>query len=148
MIMQRKQTSIKRRKANGIFNERRILLPYFASLIRALKQLVIPAKFRKLVLQTGHDSMFAGHFCRLKRYHIKSQFYWTGIISIVREYVQSYHVCQKMAALMFRNLLLLFYQFRKLLSILSSRSIHPPLEVTVSLSQLLMHVFVGLKNYH
>lgn len=95
--MQRKQTSIKRRKANGIFNERRILLPYFASLIRALKQLVIPAKFRKLVLQTGHDSMFAGHLCRLKRYHIKSQFYWTGIISIVREYVQSCHVCQKMA---------------------------------------------------
>lgn len=53
-----------------------IMIRYFASPIRSVKQLVVPTKFRDKVLQTVHDSIFTGHLMRFKTLaRIQSQFH-------------------------------------------------------------------------
>lgn len=83
----------------AILVEDGILFRYFASPIRAIKQLVVPTKLKKnQVLQTEHDSMFAGHLGRSKTLlHIQSQIHWPVLVGYVNNHVISCHVCQKMA---------------------------------------------------
>lgn len=53
-----------RRAKNGrlkFYIKDQILLRYSATHLRSIKQLVVPKKFRLEVIQTGHDSIFAGH---------------------------------------------------------------------------------------
>lgn len=51
-----------------------------------------------MVLQTGHDSIFAGHLsCTKTLARIQAQFFWPRMVSGVRKHVRSCHICQKMA---------------------------------------------------
>lgn len=57
-------------------------------------QLVVPVKFRELVLQSAHGDV-AGHFGVRKTYQrLLQHFYWPKIRKSVAEYVRTCHVCQ------------------------------------------------------
>ncbi|KAL2095743.1 hypothetical protein ACEWY4_007891 [Coilia grayii] len=57
-------------------------------------QVVVPGKFRKLVLQSAHGDV-AGHFGVRKTYQrLLQDFYWPKIKKSVAEYVRTCHVCQ------------------------------------------------------
>ena len=60
------------------------------------KQLVVPTKYRTLILKTAHDTLFSGHLGITKTLaRIKCHFYWLGMDLDVTRYCQSCDVCQK-----------------------------------------------------
>ena len=60
------------------------------------KQLVVPSKFRPLVLSTAHDSPVAGHFSHRKTSDkIFHKFFWPGAGADIKRYCRSCSVCQK-----------------------------------------------------
>ena len=60
------------------------------------KQLVIPKKYRTLVLKTAHDVILSGHLGITKTLSkIKPHFYWPGMVEDISRYCKSCDVCQK-----------------------------------------------------
>lgn len=54
-------------------------------------------KYRKEVIQTSHDSIFAGNLgTGITHARKQSQFYWSGVFINVKQCVRSCHICQKM----------------------------------------------------
>jgi hypothetical protein len=65
--------------------------PITASTIR---QLVVPAPLRKLVLEHSHNSLLGGHYGFSKMfYRIRNDFYWPGMAKDVRDYVRTCVSC-------------------------------------------------------
>lgn len=59
----------------------------------AVVQLVVPAKFRPLVLEAAHDE--SGHFGVKKTYlNIVKHFFWPRVKRDVAKYIKTCHVCQ------------------------------------------------------
>ena len=60
------------------------------------KQLVVPAKYRTLVLQTAHDTLLSGHLGITKTLaRVKCHFFWVGMDMDVTRYCCSCDICQK-----------------------------------------------------
>ena len=60
------------------------------------KQLVIPKKYRPLVLKTAHDVILSGHLGITKTLSkIKPHFYWPGMVEDVSRYCKSCDICQR-----------------------------------------------------
>ena len=60
------------------------------------KQLVVPAKYRTLVLQTAHDTLLSGHLGITKTLaRVKCHFFWVGMDMDVTRYCRSCDICQK-----------------------------------------------------
>ena len=60
------------------------------------KQLVIPKKYRTLVLKTAHDVILSGHLGITKiRSKIKPHFYWPGMVEDFSRYCKSCDICQR-----------------------------------------------------
>ena len=61
-----------------------------------MKQLVVPAKFRRQILSLGHDIPMAGHLGMKKtRDRIMRHFFWPGIFDDTKKYCRSCPKCQK-----------------------------------------------------
>ena len=57
-------------------------------------QVVVPAKFKELVLKTSHDNI-AGHMGVKKTYdRIVQHFYWPWLKQDVKSFVRTWHTCQ------------------------------------------------------
>jgi len=57
--------------------------------------LLVPAKCIKQVLQTAHESLFAGHFSHRKtEMLIKTQFFWPSMSTHIKNFVRSCSLCQ------------------------------------------------------
>lgn len=64
-----------------------------------IKQIVVPKRFRELILQIGHDIPFSGHLGNKKtRNRVLQHFFWPGIFSDVASYCRSCPKCQKVTA--------------------------------------------------
>lgn len=95
--MQQNWTIITSRMAK-VYVKDGVLFRYYASSIPSIEQLLVHVNFRIQVLQTGHDSMFAGHLDHVETLaRIQSQFYWPGIVKDVKDYVKSCNIYQKMS---------------------------------------------------
>ena len=61
-------------------------------------QLVVPSKFKNLVLKLAHDIPVAGHFSyRKTEMKVADHFYWPGMSGDIKRYCQSCDICQKMS---------------------------------------------------
>lgn len=61
-----------------------------------IKQLVVPTKFRRQILQLGHDIPMAGHLgIKKTRERILKYFFWPGIFNDTKQYCRSCPKCQK-----------------------------------------------------
>ena len=84
--------------ANGYFVQNGLLFRKWVAIGddyvgEAVFQLVVPAKFRLLVLKVAHDE--GGHFGVRKTYgHLLKYFFWPRVKKDVAEYIKTCHVCQ------------------------------------------------------
>ena len=63
---------------------------------KAFSQLVVPSKYRDTVMRLAHESIMSGHLAVSRTTaRIQSEFYWPGINSDIRRFVQSCDVCQR-----------------------------------------------------
>nr|XP_022307941.1 uncharacterized protein LOC111113940 [Crassostrea virginica] len=63
---------------------------------KVYSQLVVPSKFRDMVMKLAHDSLLAGHLGTQRTIgRVSSEFYWPGIQSDVRRFCQSCDICQR-----------------------------------------------------
>ena len=59
-------------------------------------QLVIPEKFRDIVLKLAHESIISGHLATSRTTaRILTEFYWPGILSDVKRFCRSCDICQR-----------------------------------------------------
>ena len=59
-------------------------------------QLVIPEKFRDIVLKLAHESIMSGHLATSRTTaRILTEFYWPGILSDVKRFCRSCDICQR-----------------------------------------------------
>ena len=59
---------------------------------------VVPEKFRRIVLSLGHESPFAGHYGHRKtETRVKRDFFWPGISRDTRVFCRSCDKCQRMS---------------------------------------------------
>ena len=64
--------------------------------LRAIEQIVLPACFRELALDSLHDSAFAGHFGEKRTLaRLKLRYYWPGYVEDVSDWCRTCDVCQK-----------------------------------------------------
>lgn len=76
----------------------RTVFLYFASPLQSMKQLVVPLTHRHEVMETSHDSIFAGHLrMAMILKQIQTQVYQPDNSGDVKRFVQSCLVCQRMA---------------------------------------------------
>uniref|UniRef100_A0A2C9LWG4 Integrase zinc-binding domain-containing protein n=1 Tax=Biomphalaria glabrata TaxID=6526 RepID=A0A2C9LWG4_BIOGL len=60
-----------------------------------VQQIIVPQKYRKEILATGHNIPHASHMGVIKtKARILKEFYWPSIIKDVKKYVKSCHICQ------------------------------------------------------
>lgn len=63
---------------------------------KPLKQVMVPGKLRRSIMQVAHGSIMGGHMGIKKTTDkIQSAFYWPGIQGDVTRFCKSCHVCQK-----------------------------------------------------
>ena len=63
---------------------------------KVYSQLVVPAKFRDMVMKLAPDFLLAGHRGTQRTVgRVSSEFYWPGIQSDVRRFCQSRDICQR-----------------------------------------------------
>ncbi|XP_056007920.1 uncharacterized protein LOC125666818 isoform X2 [Ostrea edulis] len=63
---------------------------------KTYKQLVVPKKFREIVMKLAHESIMAGHLAISRATHrILSEFYWPGLQSNVKRFCRSCNICQR-----------------------------------------------------
>ena len=59
-------------------------------------QLVVPSKYRTLVIRLAHESIMSGHLATRRTVsRVLSEFHWPGIQADVKRFCQSCDVCQK-----------------------------------------------------
>lgn len=77
--------------------EKGMLYRHFKSPTKeVIKQLVVPTKFRRQILQLGHDIPMAGHLgIKKTRERILKYFFWPGIFNDTKQYCRSCPKCQK-----------------------------------------------------
>ncbi|GFX98558.1 hypothetical protein TNCV_1501361 [Trichonephila clavipes] len=84
-----------RRKKGGYVIENDIL--YYEELLggNRLKQLVIPERRKRKILEIAHESVFGAHLGAHKTIQrIKFSFYWPGMVKEIKAYCSSCHGCQ------------------------------------------------------
>ncbi|XP_060070261.1 uncharacterized protein LOC132550238 [Ylistrum balloti] len=60
------------------------------------RQLVVPAKYRDIVMRLAHDSMMSGHLAAKKTTNrVLSEFFWPGIQAEVIRFCRSCDICQR-----------------------------------------------------
>ncbi|XP_055997762.1 uncharacterized protein LOC125654613 [Ostrea edulis] len=63
---------------------------------KTFSQLIVPSKYRDTVMKLAHESIMSGHLAVSRTTaRIQSEFYWPGINSDIRRFVQSCDVCQR-----------------------------------------------------
>ena len=63
---------------------------------KIFRQLMVPRKYRNLVMKIAHESLMAGHLgVKKTTERIMSEFYWPGIQADVRRFCASCDVCQR-----------------------------------------------------
>ena len=61
---------------------------------KIFEQLIVPERYRELVMQLAHESILTGHWSVTSSVHkVLSEYYWPGIYRDVKRYVQSCEVC-------------------------------------------------------
>lgn len=77
--------------------EKGMLYRHFKSHTKEMiKQLVVPTKFRRQILQLGHDIPMAGHLgIKKTRERILKYFFWSEIFNDTKQYCRSCPKCQK-----------------------------------------------------
>ena len=64
--------------------------------LRAIEQVVLPSCLRQIVLESLHDSPFAGHFGEKRTgTRVQLRYYWPGYLEEVSEWCKTCDVCQK-----------------------------------------------------
>lgn len=59
-------------------------------------QLVVPVKYRDIVLKLAHESVLAGHMSTARTVsRVLSEFYWPGVQSDTKRYCRSCDICQR-----------------------------------------------------
>ena len=59
-------------------------------------QLVVPSKYRTIVIRLAHESIMSGHLATRRTVNrVLSEFHWPGIQADVKRFCQSCDVCQK-----------------------------------------------------
>ena len=59
-------------------------------------QLIVPAKYRKIVLKLAHESIMAGHMSTSRTVsRVLSEFYWPGVQADTKRYCRSCDICQR-----------------------------------------------------
>lgn len=73
-----------------------VLYRVYSTEKETLQQIVVPTALRSSVLSAAHDQLLAGH-CGVRRTlnRILQKFFWPGITTDVRRYVQTCDICQK-----------------------------------------------------
>ena len=73
-----------------------LLYREYVSDTKSHTQLVVPQKFRPMVLKVAHESIMAGHMgIRRTTDRVLSEFYWQGVCGDVSRYCRSCDICQK-----------------------------------------------------
>ncbi|XP_066983829.1 uncharacterized protein [Macrobrachium rosenbergii] len=61
-----------------------------------IEQIVVPSQFRKSILSLSRDGSFSGHFSVWKTFRKLARFWWPGLKSSVKRFVNECEVCQVM----------------------------------------------------
>ena len=81
---------------------------YFVSIHKlgetsSMRQLVVPAKFRRAILSIAHDEPLASHIGIIKvRANVLKRFYWPNVFRDIQSYVTSCEQCQKVGKIVKR----------------------------------------------
>ena len=68
----------------------------FKAGLKAVEQVVLPTCLRSLVLESLHDSDFAGHFGEQRTLaRVKLRYYWPGYVEDVKNWCRTCDVCQR-----------------------------------------------------
>ncbi|XP_059160867.1 uncharacterized protein K02A2.6-like [Physella acuta] len=79
---------------HGFIVKDNTLMRIFRDHTKEYKQLVIPHRYRNIILSQAHDLCLAGHMGRRKtKQRIQSAFYWPGMDRDISEYIQSCKLC-------------------------------------------------------
>ena len=64
--------------------------------LKPIEQIVLPASLRQVVLESLHDSPFAGHFGEHRTLaRVKLRYYWPGYVEDVANWCKTCEVCQR-----------------------------------------------------
>ena len=59
-------------------------------------QLIVPMRYRNVVLKLAHESILAGHMSTARTIsRVLSEFFWPGVQSDTKQFCKSYDICQK-----------------------------------------------------
>ncbi|XP_061171098.1 uncharacterized protein LOC133180643 [Saccostrea echinata] len=93
-VHQKKNGKVKWYKKNGLLY--REFVANDDSVNKVFSQLVVPEKFRALVMKLAHDSLLAGHLGIQRTItRVNSEFFWPGLQSDIRRFCQSCDICQR-----------------------------------------------------
>ena len=63
---------------------------------KTFSQLIVPSKFRQVVMKLAHESIMSGHLATSRTIsRILSEFFWPGMQSEIKRFCQSCDICQK-----------------------------------------------------
>ena len=63
---------------------------------KTFTQLVVPKKFREVVMKLAHESIMSGHLATSRTIsRVLSEFYWPGVQSDIKRFCRSCDICQR-----------------------------------------------------